>query len=114
MNDITRFADKNGSYENIIVRHFKGNFYRIICLARNTETEENMVVYQSITENGVLDRIWVRNEDMFCSEVDHEKYPDVKQKYRFEPTKTSMKTTFLCGSAMLKEYLKSWYPDDFD
>ena len=47
-------------------------------MAVNTETLEEMVVYKD-DEN-----VWVRPKEMFVSEVDHEKYPDVKQKYRFE------------------------------
>ena len=59
-------------------RHFKGNIYEIIELATHTETLEKMVVYKC------GDKVWVRPIDMFLSEVDHEKYPEVKQKYRFE------------------------------
>lgn len=29
-------------------------------------------------------QIWFRNIDDFFDEIDHEKYPDIKQKYRFE------------------------------
>jgi len=59
-------------------RHFKGNVYEVIEIALNTETMEEMVVYKD-------DKfVWVRPKDMFLSEVDHEKYPEVKQKYRFE------------------------------
>lgn len=59
-------------------RHFKGNVYEIVEIAVNTGTMEEMIVYKD-DEN-----IWVRPKEMFASEVDHEKYPDVKQKYRFE------------------------------
>ncbi len=64
-----------------IYRHFKGTFYRIVCIARDSETLEEMVVYENRDEAG---KIFVRPLSMFMSEVDHEKYPDVKQKYRFE------------------------------
>ena len=40
-----------------------------------------MVLYRRLYEDCGL---WVRTKEMFLSEVDHEKYPDVKQKYRFE------------------------------
>ena len=62
-------------------RHFKGKTYRVIAIAEHTETGENMVVYQALYGEN---KIYVRPYDMFTSEVDHEKYPDVKQTYRFE------------------------------
>lgn len=58
-------------------RHFKGNIVTILEIAKNTENLEEMVIYEHDNE------IWARPMDMFLSEVDHEKYPDVKQKYRF-------------------------------
>lgn len=67
-----------------VYRHFKGNQYRVIALAKHTETEELCVVYEALYAGG---GIWVRPYDMFNSEVDREKYPDVKQRYRFEEVK---------------------------
>lgn len=62
-------------------RHFKGNIYQIRCLAKHSETGEMMVVYQAMYDTF---QIYVRSLDMFMEEVDRAKYPDVKQRYRFE------------------------------
>lgn len=66
--------------QNQIYRHFKGMIVKVILIARDSETLEDMVVYNHID----TDEYWVRPLSMFLEEVDHKKYPDVKQKYRFE------------------------------
>ncbi len=66
---------------NGIYRHFKGDYYIVIDVVSYSETKEDVVVYRQLYGDG---KLWVRPLDMFLSEVDHEKYPDVKQKYRFE------------------------------
>lgn len=65
-------------------RHFKGNFYLVIAAPRHTETGEMYVVYKALY--GTYED-YLRPLDMFMSEVDRVKYPDVKQKYRFEKKK---------------------------
>ena len=67
--------------EKGIYKHFKGDYYLVEEIAKDSETKEPVVVYRRLYGEGDL---WVRPLDMFLSEVDHEKYPNVKQKYRFE------------------------------
>lgn len=70
---------------NEIYRHFKGEFYCISSVGHHSETGERMVVYYALSgENSTIDNPCIRPLEMFMSEVDHKKYPDVKQKYRFE------------------------------
>jgi len=64
-----------------IYRHFKGNRYQVITLARNSEDGTQVVVYQQLYEPY---EVYVRPLEMFMSRVDTEKYPNERQIYRFE------------------------------
>lgn len=68
-----------------VFKHFKGNQYKILAIGHHSETKEKMVVYFDLSgKNSTIDDPCIRPLDMFMSEVDHNKYPDVEQKYRFE------------------------------
>ena len=64
-----------------IYKHFKGDLYIVEDVCKDCETTEDVVLYRALYGEGDL---WSRKKSDFLSEVDHEKYPNVKQKYKFE------------------------------
>ena len=65
---------------NGIYKHFKGHIYKVIGIAKDSETLEEKVVYENIDTL----ELWIRDKKEFLSKVDKNKYPDVEQEYRFE------------------------------
>jgi len=67
-------------------RHFKGDYYRVLCIANDSENQVNgepkqLVIYESLYGNHL---VWARPIELFTSKVDKKKYPDSVQEYRFE------------------------------
>ena len=100
---ITNGPENNGviEFENsqrkIVVggqyRHFKGQLYKILAVANDSETNNDdepkkVVVYEAQYGDK---QVWVRDYDMFLSEIDKNKYPEIDQKYRFQLVLTKEK-----------------------
>ena len=92
--DLIEEAKKRGFIPGAIVKHFKREIknegadylYLIIGISRHTETGEEFMCYKPLYEASTMKGVSFASRplSMFLSEVDHEKYPDIKQKYRFE------------------------------
>ena len=74
-----------------IYRHFNGNLYEIVIIARDSETLEEKVVYKSVE----TDSAYVRSLSMFMEPVNRDKYPNVEQTYRFELVETDIVMEYL-------------------
>ncbi len=64
-----------------IYRHFKGDYYLVEEIAKDCDTLENVVIYRKLYEDGSC---WVRPLKDFIGKVDHNKYPNAEQEYKFE------------------------------
>jgi len=69
-----------------IYKHFKGNLYIVLDIVNDSESNneveyKKIVIYRALYGDNLK---WARSYEMFNSEVDREKYPEIKQKYRFE------------------------------
>ena len=96
-------TEKNIPCPGEFYRHFKGNLYQVKFIAKDSETKEKQVVYQAMYPPYEM---WVRPLDMFTSEVDASKYPDCKQKYRFEKVDMYSEKNF-------EEYKEDTSEDEF-
>ena len=63
-----------------VYRHFKGGIYEILALARHSETLEELVVYRNKEDPS---KVYARPLPLLMSPVDHGKYPEVKEEWRF-------------------------------
>ncbi len=70
----------NKVLKNRVYKHFKGDYYLVVDIAKHCDTLEDYVIYRKLYDDGAL---WIRPLSSFEEEVDHKKYPNVTQQYKF-------------------------------
>ena len=84
--DIAQHFKRETVSEEELLTNPNKYLYEIIGTSRHTETQEELMVYKPLYDTDCMKGVDYASRplDMFMSEVDHDKYPDIKQKYRFE------------------------------
>ncbi len=69
---------------NSVYRHFKGNYYYVVDIALDSETQERMVVYKPLYER-TDSMLWVRPEKMFFEKISTDRPDNITgQSVRFK------------------------------
>ena len=84
--------NRNEPIAGEVYRHFKGTLYRVVCVAKHTESDERLVIYTKNDTEG--ETVYARPVEMFLSEIDKAKYPTSKAKYRFTLVEQDNKCDF--------------------
>ena len=79
--DIVKHFKRDLSGEDVLAVEPNKYLYEVVSWARHSETDERYVVYRALYGTK---ETWVRPYAMFMEEVDGEKYPQVRQRFRFE------------------------------